>query len=269
LFAKNFLLNHGLFEKVWLAKHTNEKGSYIKMESKFSKDVDRILESYSAQIQNLNAPYSSEAVGMKEAEKRLREETVSELKSKGYSAFDVNASTFSDAEASLQTKFNSIGLTPDYSYIVFVSGDEESEDISDEKRASAGSSFTHTYNGTTYTMRYLTVTADDDPLYGKASKVNLLQTASQTLIQNCLDTLINAYISSISSLLGTVASICGLSISNFSTAQTSILDLKGGTNWTRVYTQVWDASRQTWQYAACVENVRASSSMDGLYYRHL
>lgn len=53
-------------------------------------------------------------------------------------------------------------------------------------------------------MRTLTVTAADDPLYGKASNVNVLNSKVKTVITNCLNTAIYAYISSISTALGTV-----------------------------------------------------------------
>lgn len=115
-------------------------------------------------------------------------------------------------------------------------------------------------------MRYFTITAADDPAYGKASSLNVLSSNSQTLIKNCLDTAISTYIYAVSSGLGTVASICGLSVSNFSTSQTSTLSMNGGTNWTREYIQVWSDYDNLWLFGSCVEYVTASSYMSGQYY---
>lgn len=87
-----------------------------------------------------------------------------------------------------------------------------------------------------------------------------------TVIENCLDTAISALISSVSSTLGTVASICGLSVSNFSTSSTSTMYLNGGTNWTRIFTQVYDSNYNHWMNGSCVEYVHATAYMSGLYY---
>lgn len=42
--------------------------------------------------------------------------------------------------------------------------------------------------------------------------------------------------------------------------------MNGGTNWTRVYTQVWSNYDQTWIFGSCVGYVTAGSYMSGQYY---
>lgn len=165
-------------------------------------------------------------------------------------------------EETLSTDFEEIGLTPEHTYIIVISGEDNNAGM----RSTVGSSFNYTYNGKSYKMRYMTITAADDPLLGQASAADVLKSNSKTLIQNCLDTAISTYINSVSTTLGTVASICGLSVSQFGTAKSSTLTLNGGSNWTRVYTQVWSSYFNAWAYASEVEYVTAVSYMSGLYY---
>jgi len=115
-------------------------------------------------------------------------------------------------------------------------------------------------------MRYFAITAADDPAYGKASTENVLKSSSRQLLINCLNTIISAYISSINSVLGTVASICGLSIDSFVQNKTHTLNMNAGTNWTRAYTQVWSEYDQAWLFCSSVEYVTASTYMSGMYY---
>lgn len=190
----------------------------------------------------------------------LQKETVDKLNECGYEAYDVNPQTYEAVEDKLQTDLSQIGLNKDGSYII-ISGNENS----DKPYSSASNGFSYTYNGVSYTLRYLTVTAADDRMYGKASTVNVLQSASRDLIVRCLDTAIVAAISSVNKPLGTVASICGLSIGNFNTSQTATLNLNCGSNWTRIYTQVWSPN-DGWLFGSMVEYVNANSYMSGMYY---
>lgn len=192
-------------------------------------------------------------------------QTVNRLRMAGYEAYCVNEENFTDIEASLNTDLSDLGLSQEYTYVIIVSG-EEARGNECSVNSSVGNQFTYTYNGTSYTMRYVTVTAADDPSFGKASFANLLTSRSQTLIYNCLNTAISAYISAVSGVLGTVASICGLDISDFNTDSESTLILNCGSNWTRVYTEVWSSYDNMWLACSCVENVVASSYMGGMYY---
>lgn len=166
----------------------------------------------------------------------------------------------------METNLTEIGIYPSGHYIVVVSSDSSPNGTSSLRKTKAGSSFEYTYNGKKYKLRFLTVTSSDVSSYAKASDCNILSSKVKSTIQKCLDTAIIAYISSFSKTLGTVASITGLSISNFGTAKTSTLRLNGASNWTRVYTQVWDASHKTWVSGSCVEYVQVLSYMSGSYY---
>lgn len=226
--------------------------------------LEDILSSYHLQMQNVTSDKSLGVLNAVESSRReIQEETVRVLNEAGYEAYDVNPSTFDELQIVLATDFNALGLESSSSYIIVIEGEGNDNTA---PYATAGSSFTHTYGGTTYTMRYLTVTAADDPAYGKADTVDVLASSSQSAITNCLNTALSAYISAVSSPLGTVASLCGLDVSKFNTSKTSTLSLNGGSNWTRIYTQVWSTYDNAWALGSCVEYVKANAYMSGQYY---
>ena len=125
------------------------------------------------------------------------------------------------------------------------------------------------YGGKQYKLRWLTLFASDDPAMTKATQKNLLSSKVISVIQNCLDSAIQTYVSMLSPklrYLGTVASICGLSVSNFGTAQKSTLSMNAGTNWTARFTQVFSTYDNAWLNGCCVEEANLVSYMSGLYY---
>lgn len=237
-----------------------DTGNEINIKENIIKDYRERIFEYNKQA---NSDITVASLDSEQSLSKIQTETVDALNNAGYNAYDVNPSTFSNIENVLQTDLEEAGLNPNYSYIIVIEG-EENKNVN--SRAATSSSFSHTYNGTTYTLRWMTMYATDDPLMGKASDVNVLSSAKTSIIQNCLDTAISTYISSISKTLGTVASICGLSISNFAPAQTATMRLNGATNWTRRYTQVWNSYDSAWQNGCCVEEVTAYSYMSGSYY---
>lgn len=197
---------------------------------------------------------------------QLIQETVDTLVNAGYEAYNVNKDTFDEVEEVLSTDLNAIGLSEDYSYIVVLSGETPSNGSTrDAYGGTPGNSFSYTYNGTTYTLRYMTVTAANMPMYGKASTVNLLNSKSQTIINNCLNTAITMYLGAVWAPLGTVASLTGFDISDFMPDATATLNLNAATNWTRVFTQVLDYDG-SWTYGSSVEYAKSTYYFSGHYY---
>lgn len=220
-----------------------------------SCSMDEILLGYHQAVLEMNNTESVRTNSSTSALAQIQADTVEALQQAGYEAYDVNPQTYHDVEDTLDTDFGEIGLKPQYSYIVVLQGN-------------AGNEYTYTYGGTVYTLRNMTITAADDPAMGKASDVDVLKSSSQTLIENCLNTAISAYIFAVSYPLGTVASICGLKISDFKcgNAPESTLRLNAATNWTREFTQVWSEYDNAWLYASCVEYAEVFSHMSGSYY---
>ncbi len=227
--------------------------------------VETILDAYHERIANLNNGIAacSSSDDLTSGIEGIQQEIVEELQAIGYTAYSVTPESYSTVEDALDTDLQSMGLKNQYSYIVVV-GDGEENGAS--TYSSAGSSFKYQYNNVTYTMRYLTLTSADDPAFAKATTVDLLQSASKNLITNCLNTALYAYFDAVAKPLGTIASICGLDISNFGTAGTSTLFLNTGSSWTRVYTEVWCDSQREWVIGSSVEYATCRSNMSGLYY---
>ena len=106
--------------------------------------------------------------------KTLEEETVEALTNAGYEAYNVTAGNYDTLEAQLYTDFGEMGLDPNGSYIVVISGgDGEASgnsagansrvrpetDLEGPPGSTGNASFEYTQDGTTYTMRYVTVTS--------------------------------------------------------------------------------------------------------------
>lgn len=200
----------------------------------------------------------------------IKNTTINQIQALGYEVYDLNANTYYSVENSLKTDLSELGLDTNGSYIIVVSGNSDNEVLSTTSDAEFGTPrtpFSYTYNGNTYTMRYLTVTAADSPAYAQTDTVNLLQTNSLNLIENCLNTILYAYLDAVSPIsFGTLASICGLSIVDFSSSGTSTLALQAGSSWTRIFTQVWSPYYEWWASGSCVEKVTMVSQITGLYY---
>ena len=104
----------------------------------------------------------------------LVQETVDALNDAGYEAYNVTASNYEILESDLKTDFTRMGLDPNGSYIVVISGEDGSNTTNINSRAGrlpeqtiiddgsgAPTHFYYTYDGTTYTMRYVTITLAD------------------------------------------------------------------------------------------------------------
>lgn len=230
---------------------------------------DEIIADYRKALNDINfnagtnkSPASTQDVI--DTKNEIQTNTVKRLVNAGYEAYDVNPETFSDVEDKLQTNLKEAGINPEYSYIILIEGEDDKNSM---LRSSTSASFSHTYNSKTYKLRWLTMYATDDPLMGKASNVNVLSSTSKSLLVNCLNTVISSYVSSVRKEFGTVASICGLDITDFAPDQKTTMLLNAGTNWTRYYAQVWSDYDNIWLYGSCVEKASLYSYMSGTYYK--
>lgn len=191
----------------------------------------------------------------------IQAEAVEELKKAGYDAYDVNPQTFDSVGELLNTDLTEAGLSEDGAYLIVLN--EESFIYPD---AATSDPFTHTYNGTTYNLRWMTVRASDDPAFEKYTYKNVLNDNSRDVIMNCLDAALGIYVGAIWEPLGTVSSILGLSISDFWSSYDAYLIYNATSTWTRRYTQVWDNYYGAWAFGCFVEEVEAASYFNGWYY---
>ncbi|MBQ4641362.1 MAG: hypothetical protein IJB47_01970 [Oscillospiraceae bacterium] len=191
----------------------------------------------------------------------IQAETVKELRKLGYEAYDVNPQTFESVEETLNTDLTAVGLSDDGAYIITLN--DESSIYPD---AEIDDPFVHTYLGTTFLMRFMTVRATDDPRFKKESNIPILDSNYSNVIANFLDAIIAISMEEIYSPMGTVATLLGLSISDFIPLQNASSSFHAGSTWTRIYTQVWDDDFATWVFGSYVEKVDARFFLSGMYY---
>lgn len=238
-------------------------------ENTSARSIDDILLEYHKAVMEVTDKTEIQAYGADSTSlTQIQADTVNALNEAGYLAYDVNPQTYNYVEDLLVTDFQEIGLSPEYSYIVAIKNpDEENLPISRGVPPSdLDGAYKYTYNGSTYILRELVVTALDDPAMIKTSEVDLLNSTSNTLIKNCLNTAISAYLYEINYALGTVASICGLNISMFTDSSTPTkIELNCCTDWVSEYTQVWNDSGNSWVLGSCVEYATSLAYMSGHY----
>lgn len=229
---------------------------------------DKIIKEYRDRLfkykKNENEAVSVERIREEQTLSQIQSNAVSELNQAGYEAYDISPQTFEATEEVLNTNLEDAGLSPDGSYIVVIEGEENASDITPYSDVS--SSFTHRYNGTTYTLRWMTIYVTDDPYMDKYSYKNVLDSNSRRVIQNFLDTAVDIYVGAIWQPLGTMSSILGLNISDFMESYDAYLNYNATSTWTRRYTQVLCSYYNIWTNGCCVEEVQAASYLNGWYY---
>lgn len=217
----------------------------------------------------------------KSADKTLEEETVDELKAAGYDAYHVTFSNYEAIENSLQTDFEEMGLDPNGSYIIAISGEENGPSKNANARGSddpqpglidpGGEYFTYTYNGTTYTMRYFTVLPTDNELQTNHGTVTLLKNETITSaflskLENVLNTGILWAVDYVAQTpISTVGGALGLSIIDFTEVYDASFYVDAAANWTRTYTQIKN-EYGTWTSFSSVDYVQTYFHYRGSYY---
>lgn len=216
--------------------------------------------------------------GAGNSEKTLEEETVDTLNAAGYEAYNVTSENYETLEEQLHTDFADMGLDPDGSYIIAISGEDNSP--GNNARLIPGTLptlppdgggatfFSYTYNGTSYYMRYVTVTCTENPSLGSASNpIDLLSEYGVVDAWEDLEIPV-AIVSSIKPLavVGTIYSLLTPAVRNISPRQTQTLTFECASNWTVKYTQIYDMQRGEWELSASVEYVIMTYFIDYLHY---
>jgi len=216
------------------------------------------------------------------AAQTLEQETVDTLTEAGYEAYNVTADNYEELETQLKTDFASMGLTPEGSYIVVISGEDSGTSQPDKKQNSSRTSpdmnfeqspeygipyFNFTYGDTTYRMRYLTVTAADNSALGMTSEVDLLEDMDTDDMRDALSApltiLSNLPLIGISVTLVTLISDV---LPDPLDKQPASLDYRGASNWTIKYVQTYNHSSDEWRKCASVEYVTLRYFIDYTYY---
>ena len=207
--------------------------------------------------------------------KTLEEETVETLTNAGYEAYNVTAGNYDTLEAQLYTDFGEMGLDPNGSYIVVISGgDGEASgnsagansrvrpetDLEGPPGSTGNASFEYTQDGTTYTMRYVTVTSatgmymavdseyDLDPTTWYEKFPSHLMSAGLVAIA---DSVSEEFMKGKWLPLGSIASFVYdvFADDNYTEYDAGILTIFATTTWTAQSIQVWDNNDGRWETA--------------------
>lgn len=207
--------------------------------------------------------------------KTLEQETVDTLNAAGYEAYNVTAENFEALEAQLQTDFADMGLDPNGSYIIAISGEEPEDSTASgiSPRAmvpypiEGGGGFSYTYNGTTYTMRYVTVTCVENSNLDRmfAFSVNRNPNGEKwgyvfdAIISSAIDAKSPIPITTINALIAKVKED-----NSFTAMDCNKFMLTGSTTWTLQYIQVYKSHTSEWVSSQCSEY--AVTSAQSLIY---
>ena len=212
--------------------------------------------------------------------KTLEEETVDTLTEAGYEAYNVTAGNYETLEAELQTDFAAMGLDPAGSYIVVIHGEPGSSETNGNSRVadpptmddfddgSGGTGlFSHTYNETSYLMRYVTVTADQNTSLNQTTPVDLLDKYGLDDFWNDLNlpiALVSLHPQAI--VAGILYTLISEAIPDSQNTNPSSLIFTGATNWTPTYIQVYDFEDSEWQWRAVFEYATAGYFINETHY---
>lgn len=198
----------------------------------------------------------------------LQSKTVAALRAEGYEAYGVNAQTFKETEEILETDLSSAGCDENGTYIIVIEGlESETGDISPQ---ATGNSFSYSYGGKNYTLRYMTIYPEEDPKFNKVDTVNVMDTKVQSVFENIINQtlyiLADAATAGTKIPFGTIASIFNIKVANFSTSSSSKADYSGATAWTRRYTQVYDPIIHDFSNKLFVEEALSQAWLRCIYY---
>lgn len=190
--------------------------------------------------------------------KTLEQETVEQLTTAGYAAYNVTSENYNTVADTLNINLAEMGLDPNGSYIVVIGSDVPSENANPNSRVAVPpvqedfdgdyGSFEHVYNGTSYTLRYVTVTASINSNLGITSPVELLDEYDANDAYEDLSLPITI-VSSIGKLsyIGTLYSLFSSIVPNDNLAQSESLTYRGATNWTVTYIQLKNPNTDEWE----------------------
>ncbi len=236
--------------------------------------VEEILSEYhekafEAETADESGDVSAYSRGADNSEKTLEEETVDTLNAAGYEAYNVTSENYATLEEQLQTDFAQMGMDPDGSYIIAISGEDNSPGNNARiptpevtptlpPEGGGGSSyFSYTYQGTTYYMRYVTVTATEKSVLDRMFAFAVNRGANT----QTWNTLFSAFITyQIDGMIEDIPIVSILSLIDELTSEQDITAsdcngflVTGATTWTLQYIQVYDFYNDEWVSSQCSE----------------
>ena len=209
----------------------------------------------------------------------LEQETVDALNEAGYEAYHVTAENYDTLQTELYTDFGEMGLDPDGSYIITISGEDQPADdhgstysrISPEMNFEGppdhtGSAiFRYTYNGNTYYMRYVTVSGE--PLIDSGFHAVQSVERLEYMLNNLFTTTLIAVADNSSKKvpLGTIVSLLTDTPEEYVyiEVEAESFAIHARSDWICEYIQVWDSENNKWVTSQLSEYVYSSAYCAG------
>lgn len=207
------------------------------------------------------------------SERTLEQETVDTLNAAGYEAYNVTSENYDTLQTQLQTDFADMGLDPEGSYIITISGEDSQNSnasgigprmmVPVDPGGGGDGTFTHTYNGTEYRMRYMTVAGQDDDLRDQ-TLIYTLRNSRVSIDWDDVDTAILYYASDHATNPVPVASILSMltdafSDDNYIRLSNNSITMYARTIWDLQYIQVYNSSNDKWISSQRSEYANSSS----------
>lgn len=262
--------------------------------------VEEILSEYHQKAFERDTEDAPDAVttwSLRGTTKTLEEETIDNLTSAGYDAYNVTNENYETVEDNLNTDLVSMGLEPDSSYIVVVSGEDSNEasvagappidnidPLPSEDQAPDGglgdSYFYYTYEGTTYLMRYVTVSELSNPGQFKEESFFVLNQIERfdeiagVFTEYALTAVADQLAeegAEIIPVVGTVYTVTSLVVDLYGAATQSPAQemdcgswtMRLGTTWVRTYTQVYNEVGGYWETTQCSTYAESLAEVTG------
>lgn len=284
------LLSTSMILGLGVPVYAAQEDTDVTQNTETQRPMEEILNRYHAKSFELSFSNGNSSRSVQTSE-TIKQDTINELQDAGYEVYDVNPRTYADLEEQLNTDFGEMGLTPDDSYIVVISGENGSQktylqrrlgpDISMEDDDIGGTStFSYIHNGTTYTMRYVTITnanVSDNALFEETtyqlSNIQyfdeikdvlgeyLVAHAEEKIVEKLLKKS-GEYIEESIELIPFVGDICTVAFLLGDVADVFLQDpltlvdpgtliFRAGAAWTRSYIQVYDKGIGQWVTTQC------------------
>ena len=243
--------------------------------------VDEILNEYhqkAFEIDIANASASQNSVRSVQTKDALIQETVNTLNAAGYAAYHVTSDNYSTLETQMRTDFTDMGLDPNGSYIIVISG-EDTDNVSARSSRDLilpapdpgddeDQTFIYTYEGIRYTMRYVTILPVDGVGYIKNRSVDIDEDTTDNILSNLADALIFAFLDDVTEVpvLGDFLSILGISPTHQYIVEDNLLRFHAEAKWTRKFVQVKIDGTNQWFSGSMVEYVDLACFVTGALY---
>ena len=223
--------------------------------------------------------------------KTLEQETVETLTAAGYEAYNVTGDNYEALEAELNTDFSEMGLDPNYSYVIVISGENPEQPASTGGRSTYGlnprpeqdeapdggggnSSFEYTHNGITYKMRYFTIAGASNSNLQVRSTHNIPGTDWRDSIATDL---LSTYLFTMADVIahgipiGTFASLLldQAQDDNYTQLEPGDITVHAATTWNLQVIQILNETNSQWSSVQCSAYAISQARCAGYIYDHI